>query len=114
MDELWVRSEVKRNTAVVMISGRVDSVTAAALDEQLSKIAHENNRLVFDLSGVTYLSSAGVRAVVKTMQSAEKSGGGVVLANVSEVVGKVLETVGMTQMLRLFPSVEEAVASFRE
>ncbi|NUQ84794.1 MAG: STAS domain-containing protein [Anaerolineales bacterium] len=112
MDELSVKSEIRRNAAVVTISGRVDSVSAAALDEQLSKIAHENNRLALDLSDVTYLSSAGVRAIVKTLQSAEKSGGGVVLANVSDAVRRVLETVGMMQMLRVFPSVEEAVGSF--
>lgn len=62
MDELSVRSEIRRNVAVVTITGRVDSVSAAALDEQLSGIARGNNRLALDLSGVTYLSSAGVPA----------------------------------------------------
>lgn len=112
MDELSVKSEIKRNVAIVTISGRVDSVSAELLGSQLGRIVKENNKMILDLNGVTYLSSAGVRAIVRTLQSAEKSGGGVVLARVSDVVEKVLETVGMMQMSRVFPSVDDAMEGF--
>ena len=41
----------------------MDSATAGALDEQLAGIAWEHNRLALDMYGVTYLLSAGVRAI---------------------------------------------------
>jgi anti-sigma B factor antagonist len=109
MDELSVKSEIRKGIAVVTVSGRVDSVTAGALDEQLARIVHENNKMVLDLHGVTYLSSAGVRAIVRTLQSAQKAGGGVFLANVSDSVERVLETVGMLHLLRAFRTVDDAL-----
>jgi len=97
---------------VASISGRVDSVTALTLDTELEKMARENNRLVLDLKDTAYMSSAGMRAVLKTLQNAKKSGGAVKLARVPDLVGEVLQTVGMLEMLQSYPSVDEAVASF--
>ena len=112
MDGLSVKSETRKGAAVVTITGRVDSVTAVALDEQLARIAKENSRLVLDMHEVTYLSSAGVRAIVKALQGAQKAGGMVVLANVSDGVERVLDTVGMLHLLRTFRTVDDALMSF--
>lgn len=112
MDELSVRNDLTGDVAVVTVSGRVDSVTASKLDAELAKIVHGNKKMVIELKDVVYLSSAGVRAIVRTLQTAQKSGGGVKLASVSEPVEIVLRTVGMMEMLKAYPSVEEAVASF--
>lgn len=109
MDELTVKSEIRKGAAVVTVSGRVDSITAGALDEQLAKIEHQNSKMVLDMHGVTYLSSAGVRAIVRALQSAKKAGGEVFLANVSDSVERVLETVGMLHLLRTFRTVDDAL-----
>jgi anti-sigma B factor antagonist len=61
---------------------------------------------------VEYLSSAGLRAIVKALQAAQAAGGGVKLASVSEPVETILRTVGMMEMLKMYPSVDEAVADF--
>ena len=112
MDEFSVKSDRTRNTAVITVSGRVDSVTAAWLDEELGKIVHGDNRIVLDMKDVSYLSSAGVRAIVRTAQAAEKSGGSLKMARIPNQVMQVLENVGLTQVIRSFPSVDEAIASF--
>jgi len=111
MDGLSVKSEVRKGAAVVTINGRVDSVTAISLDEQLARIAKENKRMVLDMHDVTYLSSAGVRAIVKTLQGAQKARGMVLLANVPDGVEEVLDTVGMLHMLRTFRTVDDALRS---
>jgi anti-sigma B factor antagonist len=111
MDGITVKSEIRKGAAVVTISGRVDSVTAGALEEQLAMIAQENSRLVLDMHAVTYLSSAGVRAIVMALQSTQRAGGMVLLANVSEAVGRVLDTVGILHLLRSFRTVDEALKS---
>jgi len=112
MNSFSAISELKGDVAVVILSGRVDSATAPQLDSSLSKVIHENKKVVIKITDVEYMSSAGVRAIVKTMQSAQKSGGGVKLANISKPVREVLETVGMLDLMQVYPTVDEAVASF--
>jgi len=112
MDNLSVQTETKGSIAVVTVSGRIDSETAPAFDAELTEIVGENSRLVLNLKGVDYMSSAGIRAIVKASQAVEKNGGVVRLASVPELVNSVLYTVGLNQKLGSYVSVDEAVASF--
>jgi anti-anti-sigma factor len=112
MDDFSINSEHNGNVTVVTISGRVDSVTAATLDAELGKIVYENNKLVLELKDVVYLSSAGVRAIIRALQSAQKSEGGVKLACIPDLVKDVLENVGVMEVLQSYPTVDEAIASF--
>ena len=112
MDELSIKSERNGNTDVIIVSGRVDSVTAGTLDEELEKLVRSDNRIVLDMKDVSYLSSAGVRSIVRAAQSAEKSGGALKLARIPNQVMQVLENVGLMQMFQSYPSVDEAMASF--
>ncbi|HAV75901.1 MAG TPA: hypothetical protein DCX53_00960 [Anaerolineae bacterium] len=112
MDSFSVTSERKGNITIVTVSGRVDSVTAARLDDELAKFVHDNKQIVLDLNGVEYMSSAGIRAIAKALRSAEKAKGALKLASISKNVTEVLETVGMMQRMQTYPTVDEAVASF--
>jgi len=112
MESFSVKSELNGDVTIVTVTGRVDSVTAATMDADLTKIVQNSKKIVIDTKDVDYISSAGIRSIVKLLQSAKKAGGGVKLANVPANVVDVLETVGMLQMLEAFPTVDEAVASF--
>jgi len=112
MEEFSVTSRHNGDVTVTNITGRVDSVTASKLDKELEKIVHGNKKVVLDLKGVVYLSSAGVRAIVKMLRNEQKTGGNVKLANMPRVVESVLETVGMMELVQVYTSVDEAIASF--
>ena len=98
--------------AVVTVTGRIDSESAPTFDDELTKIVGGNSKLALDLKGVDYMSSAGIRAMVKASQAVEKSGGAIKLASVPELVNSVMYTVGLNQKLNSYASVEEAIASF--
>lgn len=112
MDDFSVTSELKRNAMVIMVAGRVDSVTAALLDAKLSQVVQDHNKLVLDLQNVSYLSSAGVRSILRVSQNAQKSGGDIRLARVPKLVAEALYMVGIMEKLKAFPSVEEALSGF--
>lgn len=112
MSQLSVQSETMGGVAVVTVTGRIDSESAPAFDDELAKIVTGNSKLVLDLKGVDYMSSAGIRALVKASQAVEKSGGAIRLASVPELVNSVMYTVGLNQKLGSYASVDEAVASF--
>jgi anti-sigma B factor antagonist len=110
---LSIETDNRQSVSVVKVKGRVDSETAPELDDALTKLLLENhNQIVLNLQGVDFISSAGLRAVVKAYQAAKKSGGDVRLASVSTPVEVILRTVGMMQMLQMYPTEQEAMAAF--
>lgn len=119
MDKLSIQSEVKailsdekENAIIVTASGRIDSETAPAFDAELVRAVGINSKLVIDLAGVEYMSSAGLRAVTKASQSAEKAGGMVKLASVPKEIMSIMYTVGLDQKIGSYKTVDEAMASF--
>ncbi len=112
METLTIKTETKGDVAVVTVSGRIDSESAPALDAELTKITGTTSKLVVDLKGVEFMSSAGLRVVIKASQAAEKNGGSVKLASVPEEITSVMYTVGLNQKLGSFASVEEAITNF--
>jgi len=112
MAMLSIETDHLQSVSVIKVRGRVDSETAPDLDDALTKLLQDNNKIVLDLAGVEYVSSAGLRAIVKAYQNANKSGGNVHLASASSSVEGILLTVGMMQMFKMFSTTEEAAAGF--
>lgn len=113
MAPLSIETDNTQSVSVMKVKGRVDSDTAPELDDALTRLLQDNkNKIVLNLQAVDYMSSAGLRAMVKAYQSANKSGGDVRLAAVSEPIEVILRTVGMMQMLKMYATDQEAMASF--
>ena len=59
--------EVKGNKLVVYIEGRIDTNNAAEAEAEINKIINNNSgyELVFDAAKLEYISSAGLRVLMK-------------------------------------------------
>jgi anti-sigma B factor antagonist len=102
-----------QSISIMKVEGRVDSETAPELDTALTELLNENkNKIILNLQSVDFLSSAGLRAMVKALKGAQKSGGDVRLASVSQPIEVILRTVGMMQMFKMYSTSEEAAAGF--
>ncbi len=113
MDELSMHDERHGKVTVLSLSGRVDSRTAPTLDEKLTQLISADKRLVLDLHAVTFLSSAGVRAIIQALKTAKKARGEVKLAEVPDHTAAILNTVGILEIVQAYPTVADAVASFQ-
>jgi anti-anti-sigma factor len=101
------------NVVVVEIRGSVDGLTADKLLQTLTEqVQNGHVRLVADCAGLDYTSSAGLRALLGTVKQARQKGGDLRLAAVRAPVLKVLELSGFTSILKYFPDVKDATASF--
>ena len=99
--------------ALVRIAGSVDGLTADGLQASLRSLLDGGAiRLVGDLSRVDYTSSAGLRALLATLKATRQLGGDFRLAAVQPGVLRVLEMSGFTSILKHYPDVDAAVASF--
>jgi anti-sigma B factor antagonist len=105
--------EQRGNVSTVHIVGRVDGFTADTLQQVFSaEVAGGHRELVADFREVDYTSSAGLRVLLGTVKEARSRGGDLRLAGPRPEVRNVLELSGFTGILRVFDTVEDAVASF--
>jgi anti-sigma B factor antagonist len=108
-----IETEDREAALVVTISGSVDGLTADTLLETLrGQVEAGHTRIVADLAGVEYTSSAGLRALLATVKDARRGGGDLRLAAIQPNVRKVLDLSGFTSILKIYDDVEAAVGSF--
>ena len=113
MSELSITVENLKCVDLITVTGRVDSSNAPQLDGKLKEsMANGRYNLVLELSGVNYMSSAGLRAVVSALRESKKQGGDVRLANISARVDEVLSLAGLKSILQTFDDDTTAVGSF--
>ena len=63
--------------------------------------------IVFDMKGVQYISSMGIRIILKAQQSIEQSGGSVVMVNLKPPIKKVFDIVKAFPAQKMFASITE-------
>jgi anti-anti-sigma factor len=102
-------------TAVVTAAGEVDLTNAEGLrDALLSALNSGALGLVVDLTATTFIDSAGVTALVRASRRASATEATVRLAVTATPVLRVLNLVGIDQLLDVHPSVTGAMASLPE
>jgi len=85
---------------VVLLSGEADLASARELSELLTaQLAGGVQRLMVDLSGLRFADSASVRALVLAGKTLRERGGALVLARPQRAVARVLELMGVDQLL---------------
>ena len=87
---------------VVAVSGEVDVCTEAPLQQALLRIMREHGaRLLLDVSGVSFMDCAGLRALLTTRRRAELRGGFMRLIAVSRAVRRIIELTGAHEALAM-------------
>lgn len=99
---------------VVKVSGRVDSSTAPLFSEALMKITEVGRfRIVTDMSGLDFISSAGLRALISTQKTCKRyNRGEIVLAGVPSNIAATLDLAGFTPLFKIFADATSAVGNF--
>lgn len=98
------------DVAVTAIVGRLDSATSPAYETDLMKLPEDGRKaLVLDLAEVDYLSSAGIRILVMLFKRAAAAGIPVALARPQPHVAEILDIAGLSDVLKVYPSVDLAI-----
>ncbi len=108
-----LKTESRGNTLVLVVSGSLDALTAPELGDAIStQLRDGNHNLVADLAQLEYTSSAGLRVMLNGVKEARQKGGDLRLAAIQPNVKKVLDLSGFMSIMKTFPDVDDAVASF--
>lgn len=114
MAESIVNIEVEdlKRVDLVKVSGRIDSSNAAQFDGVLKEIVSRKHNVVLEMSGVDYISSAGLRAMIALLRECKKHKGDVRLASPSDRVVEVLALAGLDSLFEVYENEASAVGSF--
>lgn len=92
------------------LSGRLDAVTSTEADKQFGEtIAAGNDKLLIELSGLEYISSAGLRVLLVVAKKIQQKGGRIALANLTANVKEVFEISGFSSIFKIFSTKIEAI-----
>jgi anti-sigma B factor antagonist len=84
---------------VVDLLGELDATTAGAVQQRILPLAEDGARLLLEMTGVTYMSSAGLRMLLSTYRRVSEGGGRIVLVGLSP---DLRETMAVTGFLGFF------------
>ena len=92
--------EIKKTEeeTIIEIAGRLDTITAPALDKTINEDIGDTKNLVLDLKGVEYISSAGLRVLLAAQKKMQKIGS-MKVTGVREEVMEVFEMTGFADIL---------------
>jgi anti-anti-sigma factor len=94
----------------VAIEGEIDAHTARKLDETLEGLlAQGHKRLMLDVSQMSFISSAGLRAIMFAQREAGERGGEVRVCGPDSQTRRIFEMVGLDECLKLSETCQEAI-----
>lgn len=102
------------NVTLIRLSGRIDSQTVPEINAALEPLLVDECRLLVDMEGVTYMSSAGLRTLLVLYQSVETQRGRVVMAGVNEHIQDIMAMTGFLDHFELRPTLQQGLATLQE
>ncbi len=93
------------------LKGEIDLHVSPVITASLAAMIDKKpERMVVDLSDVTYIDSAGLAALIQAMQKVEAYGGKFLLAGLQETVRSIFEISRLDQVFQIFPDTDAALA----
>ena len=104
--------QLDSGVTLVKLAGRLDIAGARAVDLPLAaQVTTQGARVIVDLSGVTFLSSLGIRSLLTPAKTARARGGELVLLDPQPAVLDVLTLAGLGKIIRIFTDRYAAIAA---
>ena len=109
-----IKTKQLKRVDVVSLAGRIDSNTAAQLEEALKALTEAKRyHIVVDMEGLEYISSRGLRALITTLKETRRwNRGDLRLCNLPLRIKDVLNLAGLTPLFKVFDNSVDAVGSF--
>jgi anti-sigma B factor antagonist len=97
---------------VLPLEGDIDLHISPVVTETLNAMIKKKPEwIMIDLSGVTYIDSAGMAALILAMQEVEAYGGRFFLSGLQETIRSIFEISRLDGIFRIFPDVDTALAA---
>ena len=97
---MTIEKKLGNEEATLIVSGRLDTQTAPELENELDSILSSLKELTFDMTNLEYVSSAGLRVILKA-QKAMNAQGSMKLTGVNDSIMEVFDITGFLDILTI-------------
>ena len=97
---MTIEKKINNDAVTLIVSGRLDTQTAPELEKELDSILSDLKELTFDMTNLEYVSSAGLRVILKA-QKAMNAQGSMKLTGVNDSIMEVFDITGFLDILTI-------------
>ena len=97
---MTIEKKINNDALTLIVSGRLDTQTAPELENELDASLSKIKELTFDFAGLEYVSSAGLRVILKA-QKAMNAQGYMKLTGVNDSIMEVFDITGFLDILTI-------------
>lgn len=97
---MTIEKKINNDAVTLIVSGRLDTQTAPELENELDAVLAGLKELTFDMTNLEYVSSAGLRVILKA-QKAMNMQGSMKLTGVNDSIMEVFDITGFLDILTI-------------
>ena len=97
---MTIEKKINGEAVTLIVSGRLDTQTAPELEKELDSVLADIKELTFDFANLEYVSSAGLRVILKA-QKAMNAQGSMKLIGVNDSIMEVFDITGFLDILTI-------------
>lgn len=97
---MTIDKNIQNENATLAVSGRLDTTTAPELEAVLDEVLPKAKELIFNLENLEYISSAGLRVILKA-QKVMNTQGSMKLTGVNDSIMEVFDITGFLDILTI-------------
>lgn len=101
MGDTTIPLKISRTSDGLAVSGEVDASTVATLVSSLTPLPGESGEVTVDMSGVAFMDSSGLRALIDAHRRAEQSLRRLIVADPSRIVLRLIDLSGLRDVLHV-------------
>ena len=97
---MTIEKKLNGELATLVVVGRLDTQTAPELEKEVNGVVSNIKELIFDMTGLEYVSSAGLRVILKA-QKIMNTQGSMKLTGVNDSIMEVFDITGFLDILTI-------------
>ena len=107
-----INTRLEDDVTIVDVLGSLDTRTSGTASEKLAKIAQTSSKLLLNLQDLEFISSAGLRIMLRLAKQLRESNGTLKVCGPKGIVLEIMDISGFDGLVDVYDSEQEALASF--
>jgi anti-sigma B factor antagonist len=105
--------EIQDDINIYRLKGRLDSNNSQRLEEKLFQaISDGSKRMIVDFKNLNYISSAGLRVIIKANKALIREDGRMILCSVQKYVREIFNMIGIDSFAPILDTMDDALKAF--